>query len=206
MAEKVKALEKHVEIVSQINLKMDVLQTKIEKLNRWRNMEKVVPSGLLEIKAYDIRLHTLATNECQDLASKFEERAREILVGMMNVYDKSVQDVQKYLQWPEINFRDKHPISFDFFEEIEDKNEVVKEEVQSKEFTSKEDIQELLVNPSQEFPLYMDFIHKFMIVMDNYRECNLTLDIKKEHIFNSREERILTQHEGWSKHFQSKGG
>ena len=64
MAEKVKDLEKHLEIVSQINLKMESLQTKIEELDRWRNMEKNVTSGLLEIKYYDIKLHTLATNEC----------------------------------------------------------------------------------------------------------------------------------------------
>ena len=76
MVEKVKALEKHLEIVSQINKKMESLQTKIKELDRWRNMEKNVPSGLLTIKAYDIRLHTLATNECQELASMFEERAR----------------------------------------------------------------------------------------------------------------------------------
>lgn len=64
MAEKVKALEKHLETVSQINLKMESLQTKIEELDRWRNMEKSVPSGLPAVKSYDIRLHTLATNEC----------------------------------------------------------------------------------------------------------------------------------------------
>ena len=73
---KVKALEKHLEIVSQINLKMESLQTKIEELDKWRNMEKIFPSSLPTDKAYDIRLHTLATNECQDLASKFEEKAR----------------------------------------------------------------------------------------------------------------------------------
>ena len=76
MVNKVKYLEKHLEIVSQNNQKMESLQTKVEELDRWRNMEKSVPSGLLEIKAYDISLHTLATNECQELASKFEERAR----------------------------------------------------------------------------------------------------------------------------------
>ena len=62
-------------------------------------MEKSVQSDLPTFKAYDIKLHTLATNECQELASKFEERARKSLVGMMDVYDKLVQDVQKYLQW-----------------------------------------------------------------------------------------------------------
>ena len=64
MVEKVKSLEKHLEIVSQINLKMESLHTKIEERDRWRKMEKGDPSGLLEIKSYDIRLHTLSTNEC----------------------------------------------------------------------------------------------------------------------------------------------
>ena len=104
---------------------------------------------------------------------------------MMDVYYKLVYDVQRYLQWPEINFRDEHPISFSFFQELKDTYEVIKADVQSKEFISKEDIQEFLFNPSKEFSLYMAFIHKFMIGMENYKECNLTLDIKREQIFNS---------------------
>ena len=64
MVEKVKALEKHLEIVYQINLKMESLQAKIEELDKWRNMENFFPSSLPTVKAYDIRLHTLATNEC----------------------------------------------------------------------------------------------------------------------------------------------
>ena len=76
MAEKVKALEKHLEIVSQTNLKMESLQTKIEDLDKLRNMEKNVPSSLPTVRAYDIRIHTLATNECKELASKFKEKER----------------------------------------------------------------------------------------------------------------------------------
>ena len=98
MEDKIKSLEEHLEIASQINHKMVSLQTKVEDLDRWRNMEKNVPSGLLGIKTYHIKLHTLATNECQELACKFEENVKQSLAGMMNVYDKSVQDVQKYLQ------------------------------------------------------------------------------------------------------------
>ena len=56
-------------------------------------MEKIFPSRLLAVKDYGIRLHTLATNECQELASKFEERVRQSLARMMNVYDKSVYNV-----------------------------------------------------------------------------------------------------------------
>jgi hypothetical protein len=67
---------------------MESLQIKVEELDRWRNMEKNVPSGLIGIKAYDIVLHTLATNECQVVASKFEEKVKKRFVGMMNFYDK----------------------------------------------------------------------------------------------------------------------
>ena len=126
MAEKVKDLEKHLEIVSQINLKMESMYTKIEELDKSRNMEKNVSSSLPIVKSYDIRLHTLFTNQSQELASKFQEKVRQSLVGMMDVYDKLVQDVQIYLQWLEINFRDEHPISFSLFQEVEDKYEMTK--------------------------------------------------------------------------------
>ena len=71
----------------------------------------------------------------------------------MNAYDKSVQDIRMYLQWPEINFQDEHPIPFSFFQNLEDAYEFVKAEVQSKEFISKKDIQEFLVQPSKKFSL-----------------------------------------------------
>lgn len=129
MAVNVKALKKHLEIVFEINLKVESLQAKIEELDKWRNMEKNVPSSLPIVKAYDIRLHTLATNKFQELASKFEEKERKSLVGMMDVYDKLVYDVQRYLQWPEINFKDEHPISYAFFQELEDKYEMTMVEV-----------------------------------------------------------------------------
>ena len=54
IVEKIKALEKHLKIVSQINLKMESLQFKIEELDRWRNMEKSVPSSLPIVNTYDI--------------------------------------------------------------------------------------------------------------------------------------------------------
>ena len=66
---------------------------------------------------------------------------------------------------------------------------------------SKEDIEELLVNPTKEFSLYTSFFYMFMVGMETFKECNLTLDVKQEHMFNSREQRILTQHEAWSNHF-----
>ena len=82
---------------------MESLQTKIEELDRWRNMQKKFESGLPTIKAYDSRLHNMVSHECQDLSSMFEEKAKQSLVWMMDVYDKLVQDVQKYLQRDEIN-------------------------------------------------------------------------------------------------------
>jgi hypothetical protein len=169
-------------------------------------MEKNVPSSLPIVKDYDIRLHTLATNEYQELASKFEEKVRQSLARMMDVYDKSIYDVQIYIQWPEINFRDENPIYFAFFQELEDKYEMTKVEVQAKEVISKDDIQEFLIKPSMEFSHYTYFVHKFVVFMEKFKECNLTLDVKKEHIFNSQDQRILTQHDAWRKYFQNKGG
>jgi hypothetical protein len=65
MARKIKTLEKLLKIVSQANLKIESLQVKIEELDRWRNMEKSVPSILPAVKTYDIRFHTLDTNGSQ---------------------------------------------------------------------------------------------------------------------------------------------
>ena len=93
MADKMKMVEKHLEIVSQTNQRMRALQAKIEDLDEWRNKEKKFPSRFLDIKSYDINLHTLATTECQGLASRFEENARQNLAGMMDLYEKFVYDI-----------------------------------------------------------------------------------------------------------------
>ena len=171
---------------------MESMQIKIEELDGWRNMEKRGPSNLPTVKIYDIRLHSLAMNECWELASKFEEKARHNIAGMMELYDKWIYDIQRYIQCPKMNFEDEHLISFSFFQEIEDKYERIKVEVQAKEVISKEDNQEFLVKSSMEYSHFTTFVHKFVIRMENYKECNRALDVKKAHIFNSQEERILT--------------
>jgi hypothetical protein len=61
-------------------------------------MEKNVPSSLPLIKTYDISLHALATSECQELASIFEKNDRQNLPGMMELYEKSIYDIQRYIQ------------------------------------------------------------------------------------------------------------
>ena len=57
MDEKVKSLEKHLNIMYPINLKMESLQTKINELDIWKSMEKIDLSILLVVKTYDIMLH-----------------------------------------------------------------------------------------------------------------------------------------------------
>ena len=79
-------------------------------------MEKNVPSSVPVIRSYGISLHTLATSECQDLDSRFEENARQNLAGVMDLYEKSIYDIQRYIQWPEINFKYEHPVPFSFFQ------------------------------------------------------------------------------------------
>ena len=100
---------------------METQQVKIEELDRWRKMEKTVPSSLPVVNTYDIGMHTLAMNECQELANIFEEKAIQNLAGMMELYEKSIYDIQRYIQWPKINFEDEHPISFSFFQELKDR-------------------------------------------------------------------------------------
>ena len=92
MDDKMKMVEKHLEIVSQTNQRMRAIQEKIEYIEEWRNMKNNVPSSL-----HDINLHTLATTECQDLASRFEENARQNLGGMMVLYEKYIYDIQRYI-------------------------------------------------------------------------------------------------------------
>ena len=204
MADKMKMVEKNIEIVSQINQKMRSLQAKIEYLDEWRSKEKNVPSSLPIIKIYDINVHTLDTIECQDLALRFEENAKQNLVGMMDLYDKYIYYIQRYNQWPEINLEDEHLVTFSFFQNLEDNYEKIKVEVRAKEAISKEDIQELLVKPSMEYSHYTTFVQKIVISMEEFKMCNLALDVKKDHIFNSQDENILTQHEAWSKHLKKK--
>ena len=69
---------------------MESLQVKIGELDRWRSIEKSVLSRILAVKTYDIRLHTLAMSECQELDSKFEEKARKNLSRMTKLYEKSM--------------------------------------------------------------------------------------------------------------------
>ena len=73
-----------------------------------------------------------------------------------------------------------------------------------KEF-SIEDIQELLVKPAMEYSHYTTLMQNFVISMEEYRKYNIALNVKKSHIFNSREENILSHHKAWSKNFCKKG-
>ena len=138
-----------------------------------------VLSSLPIVKVYDIRLQTLDTNECQELGSKFEQKVRQSLARMMDVYDKSVYDAQRCLKWTEINFKDEHPISFSFFQELKDKYEMSKLEVKDKEVISKDDIQEFLVKPLMEFSHYTTFVHKFLVDMEKLKDYSLTLNVHK---------------------------
>ena len=190
MDDKVKVIEKHLDIVSQTHQRMRNLQEKIIELDEWRSTEKDIPSSLPSVKSYDITVYSMATKECQDLASQFEENCRKDLVGMMDLYEKSTYDIQRYVQWPKINFEEDHPIPITIFEQIEKDFEKVKAKVQVKKEFSMEDIQELLVKPSMEYSHYTAFVQKFVISMEQYRRCNIALDVKKAHIFNSREENI----------------
>ena len=116
------------------------LQDKIIELEEWRSTKKNIPSSLPAIKGYDITIYSIDTEECQDLASQFEKNARKDLAGMMDLYEKSTYDIQRYIRWPEINLEDEHPVPFTLFDQLESDYEKVKAEVQAKEEFSQEDI------------------------------------------------------------------
>ena len=181
MIDKVKSIEKHLEVVSQTHQRMRELQDKIIELEEWRSIEKKIPNSLPTIKGYDIIVYSVATKECQDLASQFEKNARKDLAGMMDLYKKSTYDIQRYIRWLEINLKHEHPIMFTLFDQLENDYEKVKVELQAKEEFLQEDIQELLIKPSMEYSHYSTFVHKFVITMEEYRKCNIALDVKKVH-------------------------
>ena len=93
MTDKVNSIENHLENVSQTYQRMRDLQEKIIELEEWRSTEKNIPSSLPIIKSYDITVHSMATMECQDLESKFEENARKNLAGLMDLYERSTYDI-----------------------------------------------------------------------------------------------------------------
>ena len=85
---------------------------------------------------------------------------------MMDLYEKITYDIQRYIQWPDINFEEDHPVPITVFEEIEKDFERVKVEVQEKKEFSVEDIQEVLVKPSVEYSHYTTFVQKSVINME----------------------------------------
>ena len=76
MVDMLKDLEKHLEVLSQIHRSMESLQVKVEKVEDWKSSENNDLDGLPTLKSYDIRLHALDTHECQEIASKFEEKVK----------------------------------------------------------------------------------------------------------------------------------
>ena len=74
MEDIIKDLEKHLENASQVYQNMEYLHTNIEELDEWINIKKNVLGVLPIIKAYDSILHTLNTDECQDLLHNLKKK------------------------------------------------------------------------------------------------------------------------------------
>jgi hypothetical protein len=60
---------------------------------------------------------------------------------MMDFYGKYIYDNQRYIQWPEINFEDEHPVPYALLKKLEDNHEKIKVDVRAKDMISKEYIQ-----------------------------------------------------------------
>ena len=102
MVDKVK-IEKHLNIVSQTHQKMRDLQGKIIELDEWRSTKRDIPNSLPLVKSYDITVYSMATEECQDLASRFEENARKDLARMIDLNEKTTYDIQRYIHMRSIS-------------------------------------------------------------------------------------------------------
>ena len=124
----------------------------------------------------------------------------------MKIYTSNIQEMQKNVQWPKIDLQQEKPMTFSFFQNLENEYEAIKVEVQVKDMIFMEEIQKFLIQPEKEVTKFNDFIRIFKEEIEDFRECHLKLDIKKEYVFNSREQQINAQHEAWSKHMKNKGG
>ena len=71
---------------------------------------------------------------------------------------------------------------------------------------SKGKILKFLIKPAKEVTKFSDFIRIFKEETEAFKECHLKLDIKKEYVFNAREQQINAHHEEWRKHMKNKGG
>ena len=103
----------------------------------------------------------------------------------MDVYDELVYDVQRYLQWPEINFRDEHPISFAFFQELEDKYEITKAKIHVKEVISKDDIQDSWSSRRRGFLITQLLYTNLWSTWRNSKNVILSLDRKSTRLNSS---------------------
>jgi exonuclease VII small subunit len=75
-----------------------------------------------------------------------------------------------------------------------------------KDMISMEEIKKFLIKLEKEVTKFNDFIRIFKEEMDIFNECFLKLDIKKQYVFNAREQQINAQHKAWGKHMKNKGG
>ena len=108
------------------------LQGKIIELDECRSTKRDIPNSLPSVKSYDITVYSMPMEECQDLSSQFEENARKDLARMMDLYENTTYHIQRYIQWPEINFEENHLVPITVFKEIEKDFESVKVEVQER--------------------------------------------------------------------------
>ena len=122
----------------------------------------------------------MATHECQEIASKFEEKVKQIIVGIMKIYTSNVKEMKRNVQWPKINLQQEKPMTFVFFQKLEKECEVVRAEVQEKDMISMEEIQKFLIKLTKEVTKFNDFNRIFKEHMEILKECHLKLDIKKE--------------------------
>ena len=65
----------------------------------------------------------------------------------MKIYTSNIQEMQRNVQWLEIDLQQEKPMTFSFFEKLENEYEAIKVEVRVNDMISMEAIQKFLINP-----------------------------------------------------------
>ena len=108
----------------------------------------------------------------------------------MKIYTSNIQEMQRNVQCLEINLQQEKPMTFSFFQKLKNEYEAIKAEVREKDMISMEEIQKFLIKLAKEVTKFNDYNRIFKEEMEIFKVCHLTLDTKKEYVFNAREQQI----------------
>lgn len=79
----------------------------------------------------------------------------------MKIYISNIQEMQRNVQWPEIDLQQDQQMTFSFSEKLEKEYEIIKAEIRVKDMISMEEIQKFLMKLAKEVTKSNDFFRIF---------------------------------------------